>query len=95
MSKCQFDEAPVIFTSMNVESEGRRYLNSGSNIINTKPDELDPHAATVNVRSEFSLDVHPDWLSTWELHWCAYGIHPPTSTSTHARTHAWTHLHKK
>jgi hypothetical protein len=90
MSKCRFDEAPVIFTSMSVVNEGRRYLNSGSNIINTKPDELDPNAATVNVRSEFSLDVHLDWLRSWELQWCAYGIHPPTCTSTHADMHGHT-----
>ena len=73
MSSCQFEEAPTIFTSMNVQREGRRYLNSASNIINAKPNELDPTEATVMVRSEFSLDQHPDWLGTWELQWCAYG----------------------
>ena len=73
MSSCQFEEAPVIFTSMNVQREGRRYLNSASNIINAKPNELDPTEATVMVRSEFSLDEHPDWLGTWTLQWCAYG----------------------
>jgi hypothetical protein len=77
MSSCQFEEAPVIFTSMNVQREGRRYLNSASNIINAKPNELDPTEATVMVRSEFSLDEHPDWLGTWTLQWCAYGIVRP------------------
>jgi len=77
MHKCHFLEGPIIFTSVDQNSQGSFSLNTQSNIINTGEDEVDSREVTVEVRTTFELT--PSKIASmagswgWKLEWCAYG----------------------
>lgn len=77
MSKCNFIEGPVVFTSIDQISMGSMSLNAQSNIINTGYDEIDNRVVTVEVRTEFQLTSSKVASIAgsygWKLKWCAYG----------------------
>lgn len=83
MSKCDFIEGPMIFSSIDQKSRGYRSMNSESNIINTGYDEIDNRVVTVEVRTEFELtasriaSMTGSWA--WNLKWCAFGAQASTA----------------
>jgi hypothetical protein len=83
MSKCDFIEGPMIFSSIDQVTRGYKSLNSESNIINTGYDEIDNRIVTVEIRSELEMtasrmaSMAGSW--GWNLKWCAFGTQGSTA----------------